>query len=91
MPKESFLDYAKMVGELPPETIDKLVMAVISSYPNYDKTKIISDWFRTCPPEKVQEFISICLTKSLDDAIPEIVALLGTQPTTEVEEPTIKF
>ena len=80
-----------MVGELPPETIDKLAMAVISSAPNDYKTKIISDWFKTCPPEKVQEFMSICLTKSLDDAIPALVALLGTQVFAEVEEQTIKF
>lgn len=84
-------DYAEMVGELPPETIDKLAMAVISSAPNDYKTKIISDWFKTCPPEKVQEFMSICLTKSLDDAIPALVALLGTQVFAEVEEQTIKF
>ena len=90
-PIEIFDECAKMVGGLPPKIIDKLAMIAIATTSNDYKIKTIVEFLGIIPPEKVQEFISICLNKTIDEALPEIVALLGTQPTTEVEEPTIKF
>ena len=90
-PQKKPNDLAKMLGELPSKTIENLAIAVISLASDDFKVKIIADLFKTCPPEKVQEFMSICLNKSFNDAMPALVALINTQNFTEVKEETIRF
>lgn len=85
---EAVENYAKLVSALSPGVIDKLSLAIISSLSNDDKMEIIEKYLRKCSPEKARKIMSICFTKSLNDDMPEIMALLGEQYDAEVEGPT---
>ena len=88
-PEKALHDCAShLASELSTELIDKLAMIAIATASNDYKAKIIVEFLVTIPKEKFGKFMSICLNKTIDEAIPEIMALLSMQSTTEIDGPT---
>ena len=80
--------------KLTPEEIRSLSLSIMSGYVSAAPIEIqlgwIMDFFDSldaCTNEQKQEIAAIYSTKSLDEAMPEIIALLMTESTAELEGP----
>lgn len=77
--------------KLTPEEISKLASTIISVAPQEYQLKVILGVLKgldNLPSEQKQTLMTILSDKRNGDAIPGIMALLGTQPTTEIDGPT---
>lgn len=85
---EAVENYAKLVSALSPGVIDKLALAIVSASSNDYKMGLVVKYLRNCSLEKARKIMEICSTNSLDNVMPEIMAILGEQSAPELEGPT---